>query len=24
LYIKHTLVDLKQQIKLDLYLMNEY
>ncbi|EZZ42820.1 TPA: ATPase, partial [Staphylococcus aureus] len=23
-YIKHTLVDLKQQIKLDLYLMNEY
>ncbi|HAR6690716.1 TPA: ATPase, partial [Staphylococcus aureus] len=22
--IKHTLVDLKQQIKLDLYLMNEY
>ncbi|HDB3491151.1 TPA: ATPase, partial [Staphylococcus aureus] len=21
---KHTLVDLKQQIKLDLYLMNEY
>ncbi len=24
LYIKNTLVDLKQQIKLDLYLMNEY
>ncbi|EUI58552.1 hypothetical protein Q185_01544 [Staphylococcus aureus M1183] len=24
MYIKHTLVDLKQQIKLDLYLMNEY
>lgn len=24
LYSKHTLIDLKQQIKLDLYLMNEY